>query len=104
MDSDGHQVIPFDYDNIVPYIVDDKYMAIKDKQLYILSSTGVPLRIIKGDFIEIRAVTEDNLALVFNGNLKQIYDFDGNLIEDCDGNVYLNYTNGDLNLHHSNEN
>ena len=57
MDSDGHQVIPFDYDNIVPYIVDDKYMAIKDKQLYILSSTGVPLRIIKGDFIEIRAVT-----------------------------------------------
>lgn len=104
MDSDGHQVIPFDYDNIVPYIVDDKHMAIKDKQLYILSSTGVPLRIIKGDFIEIRAVTEDNLALVFNGNLKQIYDFDGNLIEDCDGNVYLNYTNGDLNLHHYNEN
>ncbi len=103
MDSFGNQVIQFDYYNIVPYLVYDKFMAVKDESLYILSKTGVPLRIIDGAFKEIRFVTEDNLAIVINGNKAQLYDFAGNLIDEGLCNVTHSYMSGEIRFTNPNE-
>lgn len=103
MDSNGNQVIPFDYYNIVPFLVDDKFMAIKNKKLYILNKTGVPIKIIDGDFVEVRFVTEDNLAVVLNGKegamRAELYDFSGNLIDggsDYNGDVTHSFQTGEV--------
>lgn len=103
MDSYGNQILPYDYYNIVPYLVADKFMAVKDNSLYILSKTGVPLRIIEGAFQEVRFVTEENLAVVINGNKAQLYDFEGNLLDEGLGSVTHGYMSGEIRFCHPDE-
>lgn len=103
MDSDGNQIIPYEYDNINSNIVNDKFMAVKDNKLYILSKTGVPLKIIDGDYLFIPYLTEGNLALVVSKGKMELYDFDGNIVDDSFYEITQNYREGLLILKRKDE-
>lgn len=100
IDSSGNQIVPYEYDAILPYTHDGNLIAIKNGYLIVLTTTGTELKKIPGAFSGIGFTTTDGHVFVKNGDANEVYNFEGQLVlgkEDFDSATYNKLT-GELRL------
>lgn len=85
IDTQGHTVIPFEYDVANDVFVDGKNAVIKDRHLVFIDTKGNKLRQLSG-YIYLIPKLAENQIIAYNAIDKQYdaFDFNGNLIcKDC---------------------
>ena len=85
IDTQGHTVIPFEYDVANDVFVDGKNAVIKDRHLVFIDTKGNKLRQLSG-YIYLIPKLAENQIIAYNAIDKQydVFDFNGNLIcKDC---------------------
>ncbi|MDE6556590.1 MAG: WG repeat-containing protein [Duncaniella sp.] len=100
IDSNGNQIVAFEYDDILPYSHDGNFVAVKDGYLVILTTSGSVVKRIPGAFTGLGFATTDGHMLVANGRNPELYNFEGQL--EMDENQFnawtFNKVTGELRL------